>query len=87
MKRYYFHLRDGVDVLIDPDGMRLPSDAAAAAHALKEARTIISSDAPSGRIDLSPRIDVEDERGTIIHSVPFERSVAIAGGPERLSQG
>lgn len=77
MPRYYFHLRDGEDVLLDPKGMELPDSLAIEAQALYEARSILSHDVMNGRIKLSQRIDVENEDGNIVHSIPFVDAVEV----------
>lgn len=78
MQIYYFHLRDGTDVLLDSEGLMLLDIDAAIATALREARAIIGADALEGRIELDQRIDVEDERGVIVHSLQFEEAVQVA---------
>ena len=77
MTTYFFHLRDGVDLLLDPDGRRLPSLDAVAAAAMREARALISAEAMTGKISLIPHIDVEDQDGTVVHSLAFEDAVEI----------
>ena len=77
LQTYYFHLRDGTDVLLDPDGQVLPSLDAVVGAALYEARAIISADAKGGSISLRHRIDVEDELGAVVHSIDFEDAVKI----------
>ena len=61
----FFHLRDGVDLLLDPDGRELSSLAAVVAAALLEARSIIGADARDGKIAPDQRIDVQDESGAV----------------------
>lgn len=77
MQTYYFHLRDGTDVLLDPVGRLLPSLSAVAGAALFEARAIISADAKGGEISLGQSIDVEDESGALVHSIAFVDAVRI----------
>ena len=77
MGTYYFHLRDGEDQLLDPDGSELPDIAAVVARALAEARAIIAADAIAGAIKLNQRLDVEDHLGAIVHSLQFEDAVQI----------
>jgi len=77
MKTYFFHLRDGTDVLLDDDGRQLTDLAAAIAATLIEARSIIGADALVGTIMLEQRIDVEDELGAIVHSLAFEDAVHV----------
>jgi hypothetical protein len=76
MSIYFFHLCNGVDVLLDPDGRELEAGAVASA-AMSEARAIVSADARSGHIDLDQRIDVEDGLGKLVHRLLFEDAVQI----------
>ena len=75
MVRYYFHLRDGEDLLLDPEGQELPSLDAVRKVTLASARSIISNDVRGGRVDLTCHVDVEDASGAIVHSLPFEDAV------------
>ena len=77
MARYFFHLRDGTDLLIDPEGAELDGVEAARKLALTEARNIIGHDAMRGRINLRQRIDVVDEDGALVYSQPFADAVEI----------
>lgn len=77
MPLYFFHLRDGVDVLLDGDGREFDSVDAAAKAALLEARAIIADEARDGRIMLDKHIDVENDCGDIVHRLPFADAVEI----------
>lgn len=83
MARYYFHLRDGVDVLIDEEGRQLDNLASVARAALIEARSIISAEAETGHIRLDQRIDVENEARIIIYTIEFADAVTIVPAVER----
>ena len=76
MATYYFHLCDGSDVLLDPDGRELDRGSVVAA-ALTEARSIIAADAVGGEIHLDQRIEVHDTHGTVIHRIVFEDAVTV----------
>jgi len=76
MAIYYFHLLDGVDVLLDPDGRELDPDSIVRA-ALNEARAMIAADAHSGHIRLDQQIEVQDAAGETIHRVNFEDAVKV----------
>ena len=76
MPLFFFHLRDGTDIVLDPEGRELDRDSIPQA-ALKEARSIIAHDAQSGRIKLNQRIDVEDEFRAVLHSLNFVDAVEI----------
>lgn len=77
MQRFFFHLRNSSDLLLDPEGMLMPSDAVPGA-ALRQARDCIAGDAHTGRLDLHYRIDVHDEAGEVIHSLDFKDAVEFA---------
>ena len=77
MHRYFFHLRDGTDSILDPEGRLLEDQDAIARVALVEARGIIAEDARKGEILLNQRIDVEDEAGTLVHRLDFADAVRI----------
>ena len=74
MPRFFFHLENGSDLLLDPDGLLMPRDAVLSA-ALRQARDCIAGDVQIGRLDLHYRIDVHDEAGEIIHSLDFRDAV------------
>lgn len=77
MSLYFFHLRDGEDILLDPDGRDLPDLEAVAGQALKEARSILSHEVLSGTVHLDQRIDVEDGKGRLVHALEFSQAVQI----------
>jgi hypothetical protein len=76
MALYFLHLRDGTDELLDDEGIEL-SESAVAGAALTSARDCIAGDAHRGRIELKYRIEVENERGEVVHTLPFEEAVTI----------
>jgi len=80
MPLYYFHLRNGRDALLDPDGQTLIDMNAIVGTALREARAIIGADALDGKIWLAQHIDVEDACGAIVHRLDFEDAVEIERG-------
>lgn len=79
MPVYFFHLRDGVDVLLDPEGKYLEGQVAIESTALAAARSLISHDALDGHIGLQYHIDVEDEAGEVVHCLDFNDAVKISG--------
>lgn len=78
MPLYYFHLCNGSDVLLDPEGRDLSSRQEVELATLSEARSIISHDALEGRIDLLYHINVHDAAGSTIHTLKFADAIAIA---------
>lgn len=77
MATYYFHLCDGTNVLLDPDGRDLDTHAVASA-ALTEARAIVAADARSGHVFLDQTIEVHDHAGNIVHRISFEDAVTVS---------
>jgi hypothetical protein len=77
MPVYYFLLRDGQDVLLDPDGRDLATTAEVVAATLQEARELIAEDAREGEIRLDLRLDIEDGEGGIVHSLAFADAVRV----------
>jgi hypothetical protein len=77
MARYFFHLRDGSDQLLDPEGREL-ADLETAKHiALACARDTLSQEIKEGRLDLRYRIDLEDSSSTILHSLPLSEAFEV----------
>ena len=78
MALYFFHLCDGRDTLIDPDGREVGDAAMIGAIAIKEARAMISQDALGGKISLDQFIEVRDEDGKLIHKMGFRDAVSVS---------
>ena len=79
MARYFFHLRDGHDVLLDPEGREIGDASLIPGLALKDARSMISQDALAGRIHLQQAIEVLDDSGSVVHRLAFRDAVDING--------
>jgi hypothetical protein len=74
---YYFHLSDGHQALIDPEGREVADFSMISDLALKEARAMISQDALGGRIMLNQYIEVRDDAGKLVHQLAFRDAVTI----------
>ena len=79
MALYYFHLTDGHQALIDPEGRELAEPSEIPHQALREARAMIAQDAIVGRINLAQYIEVRDAHGKLIHQLAFRDAVTISG--------
>jgi hypothetical protein len=77
--QYFFHLSDGHEVIIDPEGQEIPHQSEVADHALKEARAMIAQDALAGRIMLNQYIEVRDASRKLVHQLSFRDAVTISG--------
>jgi hypothetical protein len=87
MPLYFFHLKDGIDTLIDEEGVPLADPETARASALAQARGIISHDALAGRINLAQHLDVLDEDGRLVCSLKFADAVAIENHEPPMASG
>lgn len=85
MPRFFMHLRDGIDEMLDPEGMELPDVEAARTKVLAAARDVLAGDVRHGLIDLRYRIDAEDEAGRLVYSLAFKHAFSIV--PEVLTAG
>lgn len=78
MALYFFHLCDGREVVIDPEGREVADAALIPDFALREARAMISQDALGGRIMLGQYIEVRDDSGHLVHQLSFRDAVRIS---------
>jgi hypothetical protein len=76
MPRYFMHLRDSTDEVLDPEGLEVSPEAIQGA-ALLAARDCIAEDVRTGRIELKYRIDVHDGQGAVVHTISFADAVEI----------
>ena len=83
MPRFFMHLRDGTDEMLDAEGVELPDLEAARSKVLAAARDVLAGDVRQGLIDLRYRIDAEDEAGRLVYSLPFKHAFSIV--PEALA--
>jgi hypothetical protein len=75
MARFHFHLFNDDDVW-DEEGQELPDLAAAEAEAVRAARDVIAHHVLSGRpICLDHRMEIMDDRGTVLRIVYFSQAV------------
>ena len=79
MSRYFFHLCDGHDTLIDPEGREIGDFSMISHMTLREARGMISQDAIGGRIMLDQHIEVRNADGKLVHQLSFRDAVTISG--------
>ncbi|MGE5563599.1 MAG: DUF6894 family protein [Bacillota bacterium] len=86
MPRYYFHLCDGTDRLLDDEGRELQA-ADLHAAALAEARGMIAADALEGHIWLGQQIEIRDQGGKVVHVLHFEDAVEVTHGPAGTPAG
>lgn len=76
MRRFFFHLVDGTDTLLDPEGQLLPDDSVRGV-ALIQARDCMAGEVRMGRLDMRQRIDVLDKAGNTVLSLPFDEAIEL----------
>ena len=74
--RFFFHLYDDM-VARDEEGQELPDEAAAWSRARVSVREMACAEVLKGQLNLSHRVDVRDESGTVLATVHFRDVVQI----------
>jgi len=75
--RYFMHLRNGSDELLDSEGVELVDLEAVRQNVMTAARDILGGDLRAGVMDLRYRIDAENEGGAIVHTLAFKHAFSI----------
>ena len=79
MPRFYFHVIDDL-VALDEEGVELPNLQAVESQAVLGAQELIAEEVRvRGRVPLHHRIEVTDERGEVVMTVPFKDVVKLEG--------
>jgi len=73
--RYYFHIKDGADLIEDPEGTELQTGDEAKSQALKSARELWADAIKSGRGLTADAVVVADEHGQILTFVPMAEAL------------
>lgn len=76
MPKFFFNLRDDVSV-VDCEGKDLPDIATAREEAVRHARGMMSEDIKDGRLVLKDEIDIVDEKGDAVLTLPFRDAIEI----------
>ncbi|WP_409567443.1 DUF6894 family protein [Methylobacterium sp. J-092] len=74
MPRFYLHLRDGDDLVEDPDGSDLPSVEEAKEEAHASARYLLAERLREGKVIDGQRFEIVDEVGDL-HAIVWLREV------------
>jgi hypothetical protein len=75
--RFYMHLRDSKDELLDPEGVELADMDAVRKCVTMAARDILAGDVRNGIVDLRYRIDAENDGGQLVYTLPFKHAFSI----------
>lgn len=79
MARFFFHLRTGEDMCLDPDGVILPDIEAATLEALRVAREIAGEAVRFANDDVPDTVIIADDAGHELGTVDFADVI-----PDRL---
>ena len=74
--RFFFNLRDDVSVE-DCEGKELPDARGAREAAVHYAREMMAEDVRDGRLVLKDSIDIVDEKGEKVLTLPFREAIDI----------
>ena len=77
MARYFMHLRNSTDDLLDAEGVELVDLEAVRENVMRAARDILAGDLRNGLVDLRYRIDAENEGGAIAYTLAFKHAFSI----------
>lgn len=79
MARYYLHLSNASIEAEDIDGIEAADVANARLVAVDGIRQFLGHELAMGMLDLRGRIDIADDRGAVVATVPFADAVTIVG--------
>ena len=71
MTRFYFHLSEGDQLIIDNEGLDLPDFSAAQREALLDARELLAEAIKSGKPEVPEALVIADEAGQELGTVPL----------------
>jgi hypothetical protein len=77
MPRYHFNIHNGTGFTPDEEGRELADLDVARAEGLKGARSILAEDVMKGHVDLKGKLEIVDEAGTLLLTIPFTEAVDI----------
>lgn len=78
MTRFYLHIAAG-RLIRDEEGEEFATLDDAVGEAIQSARSLLREAIREGRLPLNDRIEITDERGHLIRTVPFREAVRIDG--------
>ena len=78
MPRFFLHMRNDRTVE-DQEGLILEDAGAARREAIRSVRDILAAEVKLGHLNLAGEIEVADENGQPILTVPFREAIRIEG--------
>jgi hypothetical protein len=77
MARYFMHLRDGTEEVLDEEGTHHESLDAMRKAVMRAARDLVAADLQRGVVDLRFRIDAENDQHEIVYTLPFKHAFSL----------
>jgi hypothetical protein len=77
--QFYLHIHNAHGDAEDDEGLNASSLAEAQEKAINGIRSLLSSEVANGQMNLSGRIDISDQSGKVLLSVPFKDAVTVTG--------
>jgi len=75
MARYFLHLSNSVGYLRDDEGIDVTNSDEAGRIAAQTIRSMLSEEVKQGRFDLRGRIEIADDHGNTVRTVPFHEAI------------
>lgn len=77
MPLYFLNIRDGDDLIEDPDGSNLPNIEAACREAIATARDILASKVRAGEVLDGQVFEITDESGVVRATLPLRNALRL----------
>ena len=77
MPRYFLNIRNSLTFVEDEEGRELAGVAEVHGIAVEGALSLLSAEVAEGRLDLRGCIEVTDEQGDLVLTVPFRDALTI----------
>jgi hypothetical protein len=79
MARYFLHIHNSHGAAEDDEGLEATSLSEAREVAVAGIRSLLAAEAGNGEINFKGRIDISNEAGKVLHSVPFAEAIVVKG--------
>lgn len=77
MPRYFFHIREGSELIEDLEGVDLPDIASVEEEAIQAAREILADRIKSGKVIDGQAFHVVDANGARVAQIPFKAALRL----------
>lgn len=79
MPRYFLHIHNSHGQAEDEEGVEVSSLSAASEIAVTGIRDLLAAEAKNGAINLAGRVDIANDAGKVLVSIPFANALKIKG--------